>query len=229
MTASPQQPWALPLLDPYMYDLNDLVGLEDYQPIDMFAPVLNNDLLDDNATFLHPLSPEVSDSASSGSYPRSLDDDTQFALSLSPAAEFHSHMIIAQEPTTTTLSSKKPQQVQSRSVSPTDIPVSSSSGRGAKSSPRRSAHNRIEKRYRENLSKNFMALESTLRPYYERSSASSPKSCAPKQASRKMAILADAVNYIEELQEETAMLRKKMHSLRQTLLPHGIWKYTMRE
>jgi predicted double-glycine peptidase len=44
-----------------------------------------------------------------------------------------------------------------------------------------------------------------------------------------MAILTDAVQYIEELQEEAATLRMKMQSLRQTLLPHGIWKYTMND
>ncbi|KAL4889399.1 hypothetical protein BDV59DRAFT_117523 [Aspergillus ambiguus] len=105
--------------------------------------------------------------------------------------------------------------------------VASAPERTGKPVSRRTAHNRIEKRYRENLSNNFAALERTLQSYYGRDTYL--KGVSRKQASRKMAILTDAVNYIEELQDEAATLRIKMQSLRQMLLPHGIWKYTLRE
>lgn len=101
------------------------------------------------------------------------------------------------------------------------------SGRRQKPSSRRAAHNRIERRYRENLSNNFAALHHALQPYYD---GINHFQCHPrKQASRKMEILADAVHYIGELQNETVMLRRKMQSLRQTLLPDGIWRYTLSE
>lgn len=98
-------------------------------------------------------------------------------------------------------------------------------------SSRRSAHNRIEKRYRENLSKNFTALESSLQSYYTRGVGSGrPRFyCQRKHASKKMAVLTDAVNYIGELEAETVMLKKKLETLRQALLPNGIWKYTLND
>ncbi|KAB8258801.1 hypothetical protein BDV32DRAFT_66469 [Aspergillus pseudonomiae] len=98
-------------------------------------------------------------------------------------------------------------------------------------SSRRSAHNRIEKRYRENLSKNFAALESSLQGYYTRGVGSGrPRFyCQSKHASKKMAVLTDAVNYIGELETETVMLKKKLETLRQALLPNGIWKYTLND
>ena len=44
-----------------------------------------------------------------------------------------------------------------------------------------------------------------------------------------MAVLTDAVNYIGELETETVMLKKKLETLRQALLPNGIWKYTLND
>ncbi|GES64747.1 hypothetical protein ATEIFO6365_0009023600 [Aspergillus terreus] len=111
-----------------------------------------------------------------------------------------------------------------RSISPIES-VGSAPEPPRKRVSQRTAHNRIEKRYRENLSNNFTALEQALHSYERRSTRGPSR----RQASRKMAILTDAVQYIEELQEEAATLRMKMKSLRQTLLPHGIWKYTMND
>ncbi|KAB8078789.1 hypothetical protein BDV29DRAFT_129740 [Aspergillus leporis] len=101
----------------------------------------------------------------------------------------------------------------------------------AQPSSRRSAHNRIEKRYRENLSKNFATLESSLQGYYTRGVGSGrPRFyCQRKHASKKMAVLTDAVNYIGELEAETALLKDKLETLRQALLPNGIWKFTLND
>ncbi|KAE8376888.1 hypothetical protein BDV26DRAFT_264658 [Aspergillus bertholletiae] len=115
--------------------------------------------------------------------------------------------------------------------SPSGSPTSTPHEGPAHPSSRRSAHNRIEKRYRENLSKNFAALESSLQGYYTRGVGSGrPRFyCQRKHASKKMAVLTDAVSYIGELETETVMLKKKLETLRQALLPNGIWKYTLNE
>jgi hypothetical protein len=44
-----------------------------------------------------------------------------------------------------------------------------------------------------------------------------------------MAVLTDAVNYIGELEAETALLKDKLETLRQALLPNGIWKFTLND
>ncbi|KAE8354405.1 hypothetical protein BDV28DRAFT_156245 [Aspergillus coremiiformis] len=115
--------------------------------------------------------------------------------------------------------------------SPSGSPRSASHEAPAHPSSRRSAHNRIEKRYRENLSKNFAALETSLQSYYTRGVGSGrPRFyCQRKHASKKMAVLTDAVNYIGELEAETVTLKKKLETLRQALLPNGIWKYTLND
>ncbi|KAE8329546.1 hypothetical protein BDV39DRAFT_191192 [Aspergillus sergii] len=115
--------------------------------------------------------------------------------------------------------------------SPSGSPSSTPHEGPAHPSSRRSAHNRIEKRYRENLSKNFTALESSLQGYYTRGVGSGrPRFyCQRKHASKKMAVLTDAVNYIGELEAETVMLKKKLETLRQALLPNGIWRYTLND
>ncbi|KAE8146516.1 hypothetical protein BDV25DRAFT_162288 [Aspergillus avenaceus] len=112
-----------------------------------------------------------------------------------------------------------------------ESPRSSSHDGVCQPSTRRSAHNRIEKRYRENLSKNFASLESALQCYYNPGGASKKSRfcCQRKHASKKMAILTDATNYIGELEAETVLLKKKLETLRQALLPNGIWKYTLND
>ncbi|KAF7590383.1 hypothetical protein BBP40_002936 [Aspergillus hancockii] len=121
--------------------------------------------------------------------------------------------------------------ISSPPSSPSGSPRITSHEGTAQPSTRRSAHNRIEKRYRENLSKNFATLESSLQGYYTRGTGSGrPRFyCQRKHASKKMAVLTDAVNYIGELEAETALLKKKLETLRQALLPNGIWKFTLND
>ncbi|KAL5355992.1 hypothetical protein BJX96DRAFT_142186 [Aspergillus floccosus] len=220
-----QQPWTCPI-EPY--------ALPDYL-IDAIEQDLCRDHLNNNEFSLltDSLSPvTTSDMSPSISNPdwSSLIDLNQFdyvdaserpssSPELSPIQQVVSH------PTSqpyTQISLPPVAMTPRRSISPSES-VGSAPERPGKRVSQRTAHNRIEKRYRENLSNNFTALEQALQSYHRRSTKGQPR----RQASRKMAILTDAVHYIEELQEEAAMLRMKMQSLRQTLLPDGIWKYTM--
>lgn len=94
--------------------------------------------------------------------------------------------------------------------------------RNARNAAKRAAHNVIEKRYRTNMNAKFLALERTI-------SGGAQKSTKGESASlKKSEILANAISYMQQLQEENKALHKEVSLLKQNCVPRGGWRNARR-
>ncbi|KAH2052173.1 hypothetical protein KXW51_004386 [Aspergillus fumigatus] len=87
---------------------------------------------------------------------------------------------------------------------------------------KRAAHNIIEKRYRTNMNAKFVALEKAM----SGSGVQKPTKGGSGPASlKKSEILTNAIAYMQELQDQNAVLQKELALLKQNLLPGGLWRH----
>ncbi|GES59916.1 HLH DNA binding domain protein [Aspergillus terreus] len=91
--------------------------------------------------------------------------------------------------------------------------ATTASGRNA---AKRAAHNIIEKRYRTNMNAKFVALEKAMCGGVQKPSKGGSASL------KKSEILTNAINYMQELQEENKALRKEMEVMKQNMM----WRRT---
>lgn len=97
--------------------------------------------------------------------------------------------------------------------------TSSSQQPNARNAAKRAAHNVIEKRYRTNMNAKFLALEQAI------SGGGVQKPTKGETGSlKKSEILANAIAYMQQLQEENKALHKEMVFLKQNCIPRGAWR-----
>lgn len=88
----------------------------------------------------------------------------------------------------------------------------------SRNAAKRAAHNVIEKRYRTNMNAKFVALERAMSGGVQKPTRGETGSL------KKSEILANAISYMQQLQDENKSLQREVSFLKQNVGPRGGWR-----